>query len=157
VGEDCAGFYGGDDRGDDRFHEWIGDSWAILFSHPKDFTPVCTTELGYVAKIGPEFDKRGGVRSGLGVDKAESHQRWAADIEEAQGTALCFPVIADADPEGGASLRSSIHPAGERHLHASVQSSSSGRIRRSGGGHLSGQHRAATSTRSCGLIDSSPV
>ena len=92
IGEVVPDFTAETSEGTINFHEWIGDSWAILFSHPKDFTPVCTTELGYVAKIKPEFDKRGVKVIGLSVDKAESHQRWAADIEETQGTALNFPV-----------------------------------------------------------------
>ena len=78
-----------------KFHEWIGDGWAVLFSHPKDFTPVCTTELGYVAKMKPEFDKRGVKVIGLSVDSVESHKRWSKDIEETQGTALNYPLIGD--------------------------------------------------------------
>jgi len=80
-----------------KFHDWIGDSWAVLFSHPKDFTPVCTTELGYMAKIKPEFDARGVKIIGLSVDPLERHSGWAADIEETQGYAPNFPMIADAD------------------------------------------------------------
>ncbi len=78
-----------------KFHEWIGDGWAVLFSHPKDFTPVCTTELGYVAKMKPEFDKRGVKVIGLSVDSVDSHRRWSKDIEETQGTALNYPLIGD--------------------------------------------------------------
>ena len=78
-----------------RFHEWIGDSWAVLFSHPKDFTPVCTTELGYMAKLKPEFDKRHTKIIGLSVDPVESHSKWANDIKETQGTAPNFPMIGD--------------------------------------------------------------
>jgi thioredoxin-dependent peroxiredoxin len=80
-----------------KFHDWIGDSWAVLFSHPKDFTPVCTTELGYMAKIKPEFDARGVKIIGLSVDPLDRHSGWAADIEETQGYAPNFPMIADAD------------------------------------------------------------
>lgn len=79
------------------FHEWIGDSWAILFSHPKDFTPVCTTELGTMAGLKPEFDKRGTKVIGLSVDPVENHGKWAADIEETQGHAVNFPMIGDTD------------------------------------------------------------
>jgi alkyl hydroperoxide reductase subunit AhpC len=80
-----------------RFHDWVGDSWAVLFSHPKDFTPVCTTELGYLAKIKPEFDCRNVKIIGLSVDAVSDHARWAGDIEETQGYAPNYPVIADAD------------------------------------------------------------
>jgi alkyl hydroperoxide reductase subunit AhpC len=80
-----------------RFHEWIGDNWAILFSHPKDFTPVCTTELGYMAKIEPEFTKRHAKLIGLSVDPVENHTRWAKDIEETQGYLPKYPMIGDHD------------------------------------------------------------
>ena len=80
-----------------NFHEWIGDSWAILFSHPKDFTPVCTTELGYMAKIEPEFTKRGCKLIGLSVDPVQGHVDWARDIEETQGYAVKYPMIGDVD------------------------------------------------------------
>ena len=80
-----------------RFHDWIGNSWVVLFSHPKDFTPICTTELGYMAKIKPEFDKRGVKIIGLSVDPLDSHTRWASDIKETQGFAPNYPMIADAD------------------------------------------------------------
>ena len=79
------------------FHKWIGDSWAILFSHPKDFTPVCTTELGYMAKIEPEFTKRGAKLIGLSVDPVDNHSRWVADIEETQGAKVTYPMIGDTD------------------------------------------------------------
>jgi len=91
------------------FHEWIGDSFAILFSHPKDFTPVCTTELGYVAKLKPEFEKRGVKVLGLSVDPVDSHKKWAKDIEETQGAAVNFPVIADPEQKV-ARLYDMIHP-----------------------------------------------
>jgi len=78
-----------------RFHEWIGDQWAILFSHPKDFTPVCTTELGYMAKIEPEFTKRNAKLIGLSVDPVDSHSRWLGDIEETQGAKVNYPIIGD--------------------------------------------------------------
>ncbi len=80
-----------------QFHDWIGDSWAVLFSHPKDFTPICTTELGYMARIKPEFDKRGVKIVGLSVDSLDNHGPWAKDIEETQGTALNYPLISDTD------------------------------------------------------------
>jgi alkyl hydroperoxide reductase subunit AhpC len=79
------------------FHEWIGDGWAILFSHPKDFTPVCTTELGYMAKLKPEFDKRNTKIIGLSVDPVDNHAKWAMDIAETQGTAPNYPMIGDTD------------------------------------------------------------
>jgi alkyl hydroperoxide reductase subunit AhpC len=82
-------------QGSINFHEWIGDSWAILFSHPKDFTPVCTTELGYMAKLAPEFAKRNTKIIGLSVDPVSDHQRWAKDIEDVQGTAVNYPMIGD--------------------------------------------------------------
>src|SRR2546429_8402108 len=84
-------------QGKIKFHDWIGDSWAVLFSHPKDFTPVCTTELGYMAKIEPEFTKRGAKLIGLSIDPVESHGKWAADIEETQGAAVKYPLIGDTD------------------------------------------------------------
>ena len=80
-----------------KFHDWIGSSWAVLFSHPKDFTPVCTTELGYMAKIKPEFDKRGVKIIGLSVDPVDKHSSWAADIKETQGYAPNYPMIGDTD------------------------------------------------------------
>ena len=80
-----------------RFHDWIGDKWAVLFSHPKDFTPVCTTELGYMAKIKPDFDKRGVKIIGLSVDPLTNHQGWSNDIKETQGYAPNYPMIADSD------------------------------------------------------------
>jgi alkyl hydroperoxide reductase subunit AhpC len=84
-------------QGPIHFHEWIGDSWAILFSHPKDFTPVCTTELGYMAGLQPEFQKRNTKIIGLSVDPVANHARWAADIEETQGHAVTYPMIGDTD------------------------------------------------------------
>ena len=80
-----------------RFHDWIGNNWVVLFSHPKDFTPVCTTELGYMARIKPEFDKRGVKIIGLSVDPLDRHSSWGKDIEETQGFAPNYPMIADVD------------------------------------------------------------
>jgi alkyl hydroperoxide reductase subunit AhpC len=80
-----------------RFHDWISDSWAVLFSHPKDFTPVCTTELGYMARLKPEFDKRNVKIVGLSIDPVDNHKRWSNDIEETQGTAPNYPMIGDTD------------------------------------------------------------
>lgn len=84
-------------RGTIDFHQWIGDGWAILFSHPKDFTPVCTTELGYMAKIEPEFTKRNTKIIGLSIDPVDDHEKWAKDIEETQGAAVTYPMIGDSD------------------------------------------------------------
>ena len=97
LGETAPDFTANTTEGPISFHEWIGDSWAVLFSHPKDFTPVCTTELGYMAKIKPEFDKRNVKIIGLSVDPAEKHEKWASDIEETQGTAPNYPIIGDGD------------------------------------------------------------
>ena len=97
IGDTAPDFQAETTDGPISFHEWIGDSWAVLFSHPKDFTPVCTTELGYMAKIKPEFDKRGVKVVGLSVDPMENHEGWVKDIEETQGAAPNYPIIADAD------------------------------------------------------------
>jgi alkyl hydroperoxide reductase subunit AhpC len=97
IGDTAPDFEAETTEGKIKFHDWLGDSWAVLFSHPKDFTPICTTELGYVAKIKPEFDKRGVKVIGLSVDATGDHEAWAKDIEETQGTAPNFPIIADSD------------------------------------------------------------
>jgi thioredoxin-dependent peroxiredoxin len=97
IGDEAPDFEAQTTEGPIRFHDWIGDSWAVLFSHPKDFTPVCTTELGYMASIKPEFDRRGVKIVGLSVDPVERHADWAKDIEETQGTAPNYPVIGDSD------------------------------------------------------------
>lgn len=97
LGEIAPDFSAKTTAGDIRFHDWLGDSWVVLFSHPKDFTPVCTTELGYMAKIKPEFDRRGVKIIGLSVDSTADHERWAADIEETQGVRPNYPVIGDDD------------------------------------------------------------
>jgi alkyl hydroperoxide reductase subunit AhpC len=95
IGETAPDFVAETTEGPIGFHDWIGDSWAVLFSHPRDFTPVCTTELGYMAKIKPEFDKRNVKIIGLSVDPLENHEKWAADIEETQGFAPNYPMIGD--------------------------------------------------------------
>jgi len=97
IGDDAPDFEAETTEGRIRFHDWIGDGWAILFSHPRDFTPVCTTELGYMAKIKPDFDKRGVKIIGLSVDPVENHAKWADDIERTQGTAVNYPMIGDTD------------------------------------------------------------
>ena len=97
IGDTAPDFEAETTEGPIKFHDWIGDSWAVLFSHPKDFTPVCTTELGYMASIKPEFDRRGVKIIGLSVDPASRHSDWAKDIEETQGTAPNYPMIADTD------------------------------------------------------------
>ncbi|MDQ4501461.1 peroxiredoxin [Sinomonas sp. ASV322] len=97
LGDIAPDFSAKTTAGDIRFHDWLGESWGVLFSHPKDFTPVCTTELGYMAKIKPEFDRRDVKIIGLSVDSTSDHDRWAADIEETQGARLNFPVIGDDD------------------------------------------------------------
>jgi alkyl hydroperoxide reductase subunit AhpC len=97
LGDTAPDFEADTTEGRIRFHEWIGDSWAVLFSHPKDFTPVCTTELGYMARIKPEFDRRGVKIIGLSVDPTDDHERWAKDIEDTQGQAPNYPIIGDAD------------------------------------------------------------
>ena len=97
IGDTAPDFEADSTEGPIRFHEWIGDSWVVLFSHPKDFTPVCTTELGYMATIKPEFDRRGVKIIGLSVDAVSDHERWAADIAETQGQAPNYPIIGDAD------------------------------------------------------------
>lgn len=99
IGAEAPNFTANTTDGQIDFHEWIGDSWAVMFSHPKDFTPVCTTELGYMAKMKPEFDQRGVKIIGLSVDAVDDHSRWAADIEETQGHAPNYPMIGDADFE----------------------------------------------------------
>jgi len=97
IGDTAPDFEADTTEGRISFHDWMGDSWAVLFSHPKDFTPVCTTELGYMAAIKPEFDKRGVKIIGLSVDPTGDHERWAKDIEETQGTAPNYPIVADDD------------------------------------------------------------
>ncbi|MEJ7893745.1 MAG: peroxiredoxin [Solirubrobacteraceae bacterium] len=97
IGTDAPDFEAETSEGRISFHEWMGDSWAVLFSHPRNFTPVCTTELGYMASIEPEFAKRGVKVIGLSVDPVENHAKWAEDIAETQGTAPNYPIIADSD------------------------------------------------------------
>jgi len=109
LGDTAPDFEADTTEGHLSFHDWLGDSWGVLFSHPKDFTPVCTTELGTVARLKPEFDKRNVKVIGLSVDPIDSHAGWAKDIEETQGTALNFPLIGDSDRKV-ADLYDMIHP-----------------------------------------------
>jgi alkyl hydroperoxide reductase subunit AhpC len=109
LGDTAPDFEQDSTEGRIKFHDWIGNSWAILFSHPRDFTPVCTTELGEVARLKPEFDKRNTKVIGLSVDPLKDHQGWAADIKETQGHALNFPLLADADRKVS-QLYDMIHP-----------------------------------------------
>ena len=109
LGDTAPDFTAATTQGTINFHEWLGDSWGVLFSHPKDFTPVCTTELGYVARIKPEFDKRNVKVIGLSVDPVDSHEKWEADIAETQGTAVNFPMIGDSD-KNVSNLYDMIHP-----------------------------------------------
>jgi len=109
LGDEAPDFTAETTEGTVNFHEWLGDSWGILFSHPKDFTPVCTTELGYVAKLKPEWDKRNVKVIGLSVDSSENHDKWADDIEETQGARLNFPLIGDPDKKVS-DLYDMIHP-----------------------------------------------
>src|SRR5215469_12362081 len=97
IGATAPDFEAETTEGAISFHDWIGDSWAVLFSHPKDFTPVCTTELGYMAKIKPEFDRRNTKIVGLSVDPVDKHETWADDIEETQGVRPNYPIIGDAN------------------------------------------------------------
>lgn len=109
LGDTAPDFTQDSTEGPIQFHKWIGNSWCVLFSHPKNFTPVCTTELGYLAKVKPEFDRRNVKIIGLSVDPVSDHHRWAKDIEETQGAALNYPVLADADRKVS-TLYGMIHP-----------------------------------------------
>ena len=110
LGDVAPDFEAQTTEGPISFHKWIGDGWAILFSHPKDFTPVCTTELGYVARVKPEFDRRNVKVIGLSVDPVDAHRQWAQDIKETQGHAPNYPIIADPDKKV-ANLYGMMHPA----------------------------------------------
>jgi len=110
LGDTAPDFQAETTAGPIRFHEWLGDAWGLLFSHPRDFTPVCTTELGYVARLRPELERRGVRAIGLSIDPVDSHKGWAADIQETQGHAVNFPIIADPDRKV-ADLYGMIHPA----------------------------------------------
>jgi len=109
IGDEAPNFKANTTEGSIDFHEWIGNSWSILFSHPKDFTPVCTTELGYVAKLKPEFDKRNTKAIGLSIDPVSDHEKWVGDIAETQGYAVNYPLIGD-DDLVVAKLYDMIHP-----------------------------------------------
>jgi alkyl hydroperoxide reductase subunit AhpC len=110
LGDTAPDFQADSTAGLISFHQWLGDQWGVLFSHPRDFTPVCTTELGYVARLAPDFERRGVKAIGLSVDPLDSHRGWVADIKETQGHAVNFPIIADPDRKV-ANLYGMIHPA----------------------------------------------
>ena len=110
IGEEIPNFTAETTEGTLNFHEWLGNGWAILFSHPKDFTPVCTTELGYMAKLKPEFEKRNCKVMGLSIDSVSDHQKWSKDIEETQGHAVNYPIVGDFDLKV-AKLFDMIHPS----------------------------------------------
>ena len=110
LGDTAPDFQAESSQGPISFHEWLGDRWGILFSHPRDFTPVCTTELGYVARLAPEFARRGVKPIGLSVDPVDSHKGWLRDIEGTQGHAVTYPIVADPDRKVAA-LYGMIHPA----------------------------------------------
>jgi alkyl hydroperoxide reductase subunit AhpC len=110
LGDTAPDFQADSTAGLSTFHQWLGDQWGVLFSHPRDFTPVCTTELGYVARLAPDFERRGVKAIGLSVDPVDSHRGWVADIKETQGHAVNFPIIADPDRKV-ANLYGMIHPA----------------------------------------------
>ena len=126
----------------------MGDKWGVLFSHPNDFTPVCTTELGRVAKLKGEFDKRNVKVIAVSVDPVASHKGWIGDIEETQDTKMNFPILADADRKVADALRHD-PPRGERHAHGALGLRHRPEEEDPPDHHLPGQHRAATSTRSC--------
>ena len=109
IGDDAPDFSAETTEGSINFHQWIGDGWAVLFSHPKDFTPVCTTELGYAARLKPDFEKRNCKIIGLSVDSVEDHESWSKDIEETQGYAVNYPLIGDTNLEI-AKLYDMLHP-----------------------------------------------
>ena len=115
LGDTAPDFEAPSTEGTIKFHEWLGDSWGILFSHPKDFTPVCTTELGMVAKLKSEFDKRNVKAIGLSVDSVDDHNKWKGDIEETQGAALNYPLLGDPD-RTVANLYDMIHPNADNTL-----------------------------------------
>src|SRR5690242_1609004 len=110
LGDEAPDFTAQTTEGEINFHEWLGNSWGVLFSHPKDFTPVCTTELGYTAKLVPEFEKRNVKVLALSVDPVDSHKGWIGDIEETQGNRVTYPIVADPEKKV-ANLYGMIHPA----------------------------------------------
>ena len=147
LGDTAPDFTADTTEGTINFHEWLGDGWGVLFSHPKDFTPVCTTELGYVAKLKPEFDKRNVKVIGLSVDSVADHGKWEADIEETQGTAVNFPMIGDPDQKVAGPLRHD-PPERERHRHRAHRVRHRPRQEGEGSRSPTRSRPAATSTRS---------
>ena len=157
INDEAPNFTAETSHGTINFHEWIGNGWAILFSHPKDFTPVCTTELGYMAGLQPEFEKRNCKIIGLSVDPVSSHSKWAVDIEETQGHKVKYPMIGD--PELKVAKLYDMLPGGRRKYfrwpHRGYQCHRSHRVRdrpRQEGqidAQLSDEHRAGISTKCC--------
>jgi alkyl hydroperoxide reductase subunit AhpC len=120
LGDTAPDFEADTTQGKIKFHDWLGSSWGILFSHPKDFTPVCTTELGYMARLKPEFDKRNTKIIGLSVDPVGNHEKWAKDIEETQGAKVTYPLVGDPELKVAKAYDNLVRPDGSRQRHRAL-------------------------------------